>query len=278
MTYTCRLCLKNTDLKISHIIPKFFYKEIKNNSLTGKMRNTQNVNKPQQDGIKTQFLCQHCEELFSKYEKYFSENIYKHYINNEASYVLNSNNNELRYFILSLAWRHIQYYLELNNQDPNKYPLDITSNERVALEKILDLWRFDLLQEKHNNIKKKQMFIIPYDIINTTDITISNFLKKNSITPDFAFYNQENTFDLGLFFLKVPHLIFITTIWGHYDKLKSNQIGNLIKMRNTKFDKTIYYFMNKSETAFMNAQQQLSETQIQETIKRALKVSIKSNP
>lgn len=37
------------------------------------MRNGINVNKPQQDGIKTKFLCQDCEVLFSKYEKYFSE-------------------------------------------------------------------------------------------------------------------------------------------------------------------------------------------------------------
>lgn len=46
---TCALCRDNTELKESHIIPKFVGKWLKRTSATGYLRNIDNINKRQQD-------------------------------------------------------------------------------------------------------------------------------------------------------------------------------------------------------------------------------------
>lgn len=271
MSSSCRLCKKNDILRNSHIIPKFFYEELKKLSLTKTMRNGINVNKPQQDGIKTKFLCQDCEVLFSKYEKYFSEKIYNHYIDKDILYTLNSDNDELRYFILSFVWRYIKYYLEQNKTSSESYPLEITPLEMEKLENLLNDWRLNLLQEDHKAIKNYGMFIIPYDNINTTDDNLHDFFNMNSVAPDFSFFDKEDTFECSLFFLKVPHLIFIFTIWGHYNSLKSNKVGKTIKIKDTKFDKIFLSYVEKILNNFKKSKQNLSDKQMQATIKRVLK-------
>lgn len=271
MSSSCRLCKKSDILRNSHIIPKFFFEELKKLSLTKIMRNGINVNKPQQDGIKTKFLCQHCEVLFSKYEKYFSKKIYSHYTDKNFSYTLNSDDDELRYFILSFVWRYIKYYLEMNETSPESYPLEITPLEMEKLENLLNDWRLNLLQEDHKAIKNYEMFIIPYDDIKTTNNHLYDFLNLNSVAPDFSFFGEEDKFEYGLFFLKVPHLIFIFTIWGHYNSLKSNKVGQTIKIRDTKFDKIFLDYVEKNVNIFEKSKQNLSDKQKQATIERALK-------
>lgn len=74
----CRLCkCENVPLKESHIVSKMFYNVIKKKSPTGIMRQVSAPNKGVQDGMKVPLLCERCEELFSKYETYFSNNIFR---------------------------------------------------------------------------------------------------------------------------------------------------------------------------------------------------------
>lgn len=271
MSSVCRLCLNNTDLRNSHIIPKFFFEEVKRNSLTKKMRTGITVNKVQQDGLKTKFLCQHCEELFSKYEKLFSENIYNHYIDKDLSYVLNSDNDELRYFILSIVWRYIQYYLEQYKENPNTYPIDITPLEMKKLKECLNDWRLDLFNKDYKSINNYKMFIIPYDNITSTETNIFNFLNTNSVAPDFSFCGEKDKFKVSLFFLKVPHLIFIFTIWGNYNSLKSNEVGKPISIENIEFDNIFLDIINKLQDNFEKSKQKLSCKQKRATIDRVIK-------
>ena len=58
----CRLCLQNKELRVSHLVPKFFYNQLKKKSITGMMRDNINPNVPTQDGYKIYFLCASCKE------------------------------------------------------------------------------------------------------------------------------------------------------------------------------------------------------------------------
>jgi len=62
-----------------------------------------NPNKRVQDGLKTELLCKNCEQLFSKSEKWFSENIFKPYLDNSNYHFVYDSN--LYYFLMSIAWR-----------------------------------------------------------------------------------------------------------------------------------------------------------------------------
>ena len=89
METCCRLCRsENVPLKESHIVSKMFYNVIKKKSPTGIMRQVTDPNKGIQDGIKLPFLCDECEELFSKYETYFSNNIYTKTICSFLAYLI----------------------------------------------------------------------------------------------------------------------------------------------------------------------------------------------
>ena len=72
----CAMCRQVKKLCESHIIPKFFGNYIKKNSPSGGLRNPNNVNKREQDIYKENLLCDECEEIFSKLETYFQNNIF----------------------------------------------------------------------------------------------------------------------------------------------------------------------------------------------------------
>ena len=61
----CRLCQIESELEISHFIPKFVGKWIKKTSITGFLREHNEVHKRAQDISKDHWLCDSCEDLFS---------------------------------------------------------------------------------------------------------------------------------------------------------------------------------------------------------------------
>jgi hypothetical protein len=102
----CRLCnSEHKELRMSHIVPKMFYEHIKRTSLTGGIREVNNPNKRAQDGLKVPFLCENCEELFSKYETYFANSVFMKTIEKPNDFFFESDNYNIRYFLLSIAWR-----------------------------------------------------------------------------------------------------------------------------------------------------------------------------
>jgi hypothetical protein len=64
----CRLCLKQSELENSHIIPSFLYRWLKETSGTGFLRFGRNPNRRVQDGLKEYWLCPTCEDLLGKWE------------------------------------------------------------------------------------------------------------------------------------------------------------------------------------------------------------------
>ncbi len=60
----CRLCKIEAELKLSHFIPKFVGKWVKETSATGYIRFNHSINKRAQDIVKDYWLCGVCEQLF----------------------------------------------------------------------------------------------------------------------------------------------------------------------------------------------------------------------
>ena len=76
----CRLCQTDSDLQLSHILPAFTYRWLRESSGNGHIRNTIEPNKRVQDGLKRYWLCASCEELFSRDETAFANQLFYPYL------------------------------------------------------------------------------------------------------------------------------------------------------------------------------------------------------
>lgn len=133
----CKLCLKNKPLRNSHIFPYFITDWIHNTSVTGKMRSAVTPNKRVQDTRKVKLLCEDCERLFSGFEKYFSEAIFKP-VMNSYNPVLNYDYRLLK-FAVSLSWRMLAISMQ-------GCPWKLSAH-KLAAEKAEKRWREFLLHD-----------------------------------------------------------------------------------------------------------------------------------
>lgn len=100
----CKLCLSDTAIKNSHVIPKFVFHAIKSDSPTGFLRNPiKNPNLRVQDDDKYELLCLRCEKRISSSENEFAKHAFMPYHNSDQ--IEFSYRSWLHYFLTSLAWR-----------------------------------------------------------------------------------------------------------------------------------------------------------------------------
>ena len=133
----CALCKDETNLKESHLIPKFVGKWLKRTSATGYLRDMKNINKRQQDIFKEYLLCHNCEILFSGWEKLFSEQIFLPSLDKEQ--YISSYSEWLSKFCASLSWRTLIYIKQQNNDfnDESEYFLKQTHQAEAHLRNFL---------------------------------------------------------------------------------------------------------------------------------------------
>ncbi len=103
----CKLCGSLGELKLSHFIPKFVGKWVKDSSATGYIRLNQNINKRAQDIAKDYWLCSNCEQLFSGWEREFANKIFYPFVNDETDTAYYGD--WLAKFCASLSWRTLSY-------------------------------------------------------------------------------------------------------------------------------------------------------------------------
>jgi len=159
---TCALCKSDKLLKESHIIPKFVFDRIKENSPTGFLRGGLLMpNKRVQDGDKANMLCQACEQRFSQAERAFAENIFKPY--HEFGTTSFTYGPWLSYFISSVNWRG----LHLDN-------IGFRFNKRCSEDALCVLERAetilaDFLLGKRSDIDNIENHILPmFEITGTS--------------------------------------------------------------------------------------------------------------
>lgn len=125
MISTCKLCGTEAKLEVSHFIPKFIGKWSKKTSITGYFRHTKSPSKRVQDLHKQYWLCGSCEDLFSDWERLFSQKVFYPMVDKGVKTV--TYGDWMAKFAASLSWRtltlirsesqaeHSQKYLEAIN-------------------------------------------------------------------------------------------------------------------------------------------------------------------
>lgn len=108
----CALCREFERQEISHIIPAFVYKKLRQISPSGFSRTTSNPNRRVQDGEKFPLLCPSCEDRFSIWEKKFAENVFHpYYASSKNTFSFNYDEWFLK-FLVSISYRSLVNKLE----------------------------------------------------------------------------------------------------------------------------------------------------------------------
>jgi hypothetical protein len=185
MTNLCALCLQNGDLQESHIIPKFVFRWLKKGT---PIRSNQNINRRIQDGIKFPLLCRNCEQVFSSWEKTFSEQIFIPLHDSKPVTRRIDYRKWMMKFAVSISWRVLIHYKIIEE-------LKDFSEEKIKLiNEALEIWRKFLLDEIEHPQKFEQ-HVLPIDIISTHNLKgVSPFINRYLLRScHFDIFTSENT-------------------------------------------------------------------------------------
>lgn len=218
----CRLCLQEKPLKESHIISKLYFKILRNKSKDGVFRDLNVPNRKIQDGTKVYLLCHDCEEKFSKYETYYTNRFLRLVSRDNNS--INTNDDKLRYFLLSLHWRILVW----KSLDDSIMMNNMNTAEKEVFFDVLELWRNVLYTENYDIIRKIRMRVIPTHKLKGFFNLDKFFL--DSVLYDFIYPPEEKNFDFAISYLQVPNYIFICEVWGKYDKMKTYIMGKRVRI------------------------------------------------
>lgn len=154
----CVMCKETKKICNSHIIPKLFGKYIKSNSLSGGLRNPNEVNIRKQDLYKISLLCEECEEIFSKLETEFKKEVF-----DKIAVELNNDEKKLR---IEKKDELLKIYSknELKNLEITKeiYDFVISIFYRIAISNGINLeeWYDDEKELLKNFIKKAEEYFL----------------------------------------------------------------------------------------------------------------------
>lgn len=156
---TCRLCNTTTELQLSHILPAFTYRWLRESSGNGHIRSSTDPNVRVQDGLKLYWLCAACELLFSRNETAFAGRLFHPYIKDGGR--VYPYTNWLLSFCTSVSWRVLRFYLDEGH-------LTDWDAEAIALvSETEQTWR-EFLLGKRANPGKFQQHLLPLDMISET--------------------------------------------------------------------------------------------------------------
>lgn len=157
----CGFCSKEEILCDSHILPAFLYRWLRKRSGTGYIRSTKEPNRRTQDGLKKKWLCKECENSFSRYERYFANEIFYKWCNGNKNLTYNE---FCIKFCISISWR-VLMFLRGSNKEHN-----YTSEQEILLDRAEARWRAFLNDEVPHPGEFEQHLLI-FDIIESTTIT-----------------------------------------------------------------------------------------------------------
>jgi len=224
----CALCKKTSNLKKSHIVPKFVSTWIKKTSATGYMRGIKKPKKRMQDLPKFPLLCGDCEQLFSKLESYFASTFFHPILDNNKEEIAYDEN--LCRFIISLNWRTlVTAYSDQVKVDPWI---------EQHLNRAEEIWRRYLLGESSNLGLYEHYFFF-----------LSNIKSEIVLPKKFQWYTLRATDstlasnkNVVFSFTHFPHFCFVSTIFPFtFSDWEDTKIENNGKF-STKSQINDYYF------------------------------------
>jgi len=157
----CKLCGSVGDLKLSHFIPKFVGRWVKETSATGFIRLSRDINKRSQDIVKDYWLCGDCEQLFSGWEREFANKIFYPFVKCETDTAIYGD--WLAKFCASISWRTLSYMRHLNERGDSEQG---RKEERV----LSGLADFILGKKTNPGIYEQHLF--PLEPIETTSAKV----------------------------------------------------------------------------------------------------------
>lgn len=265
----CALCHDKSKLELSHIIPKFVLRYLKETSV-GLLRSIENPNAVIQDGEKHYLLCGKCEDLFSIYEKKFADNIFHTYFkNNQRRFEYDT---WLHYFITSVSWRHL--YLDL---------LDFVENHVVgidALECLIASEQImrDYLLNKRDNIGNIEHHIFFFEDIEAVADELKELEPHVSVHRSVGGYTAANEETKTYFTFTNMMGILLFTLYrkGKDEVWKNTQIFNgtgVIEAKNQYIASVCTQEIQEIMANSKHSQEQLSEKQQRKIVERLQKAA-----
>lgn len=216
MDGTCKLCRNNGILEESHFIPKFVGKWLKRTSITGYLRQSDEVKKRRQDIEKEYWLCGDCEDLFSVWETKFANQVFFPVVDKGLSVI--EYGEWMGKLCASLSWRTLTYIRSKNyneNEDEN-YANSINTAER-------HLAKYLLGEEKTVGIYEQHLFPLG-EIAATTDTGLPKNINRfflRSIGMDIV-GNYNGTF----IYTKLPSFILLGLVsHNRIERMRSSRIS-----------------------------------------------------
>lgn len=106
----CRLCAAESDLQLSHILPAFVFRWLRESSGNGHLRLSSAPNQRVQDGLKRHWLCTTCEAMLGRSETDFAAKLFYPYTSDGSSRIIYGE--WLLHFCVSVSWRVLQLFKE----------------------------------------------------------------------------------------------------------------------------------------------------------------------
>lgn len=253
MNNVCGLCDQISELRKSHVIPKFVFSWLKNTSVTGNLRFGEKINRRVQDGVTLRWLCADCEVKISKWEKYFSEKIFHPLLNGKDNIPYDEN---FIKFCVSLSWRVLKYHIE--------YDSDVTfdSETQAKMNIPLQIWKKFLLGEQENPAEcELHAYYLGGEIICASIPTSKNFHRYWERSIDTDVISNGN---IKFVYTKLPHLLIIGYICL-VDKNKWRDtklhVKNGIFNKTSVFPKKLWEFIQSKANHHEELKNTMSERQ-----------------
>ena len=155
----CRLCENATDLRESHIVPKFVFRWLKSSSPTG-IRQAVEPNRRVQDGWKRPFLCGTCEAILNKHETPFASKLFVPFHERAPSVRATTHyyGDWCLPFCVSMSWRVLRAAQE-DGTLPN-----LSGSQHSAVERALGTWR-DFLLGRRRHPGEHVQYVLPLGVM-----------------------------------------------------------------------------------------------------------------
>jgi hypothetical protein len=176
---TCRLCRSEAELQLSHVLPAFVFRWLRESSGDSHIRQSREPNRRVQDGEKRYWLCAQCEQLLGQHEREFSIRLFRPYLESPGSIYPYSS--WLLKFCVSVSWRVLLLALEeskFEDWEPEQvsrltqaeeawrsYLLDRTPHPGAYLQHLLPLDRIEsTTRDVPANINRYLMRAVSFDL------------------------------------------------------------------------------------------------------------------
>ena len=180
-------------------------------SASGSMANATRADKPVQDILKVRLLCGDCEEIFSKYENYFSRTVFRPYHDGSKSFEYDHN---LEFFAISLSWRSLKISYDLARlEQPDLVP---------RIDEAESRWRSFLLGKTQTvGPYESHLVFLGGETGAGRSLHGSDWYKLMSVDPTLVMSKN-----LVYAYSKLPHMFVATSIYPHRMKRWSGTVIN----------------------------------------------------